>query len=151
MPILADIADVLRKCRAKGAKQESSQLIHFMGDTRITRIAEVRLFVVSGRTQPKWWFSTTECNPATITPAVHTCIRSKPLNRIVGLVSPFRVIDEGFVSVNGLSCCPTTRIPFARERCAPAWVSRSFDDAHQPFGQFAPHHVVIHQPQDSLG
>jgi hypothetical protein len=45
-----------------------------------------------------------------------------------------------------LRCCFATLPAFFRRWCAPAG---SFDDRHQPFRQFALHHVVIHQPQDS--
>jgi hypothetical protein len=46
-----------------------------------------------------------------------------------------------------LRCCSATLAPLVR-----LWSEsvRSFDDRHQPFWQFALHHVFIHQPQDSL-
>src|ERR1019366_8774892 len=40
-----------------------------------------------------------------------------------------------------LRCRPATLAPFVRTWCEPV---RSFDDPHQPFRQFALHHVFIH-------
>jgi hypothetical protein len=53
------MADVFCKCRAKDEKQASSQLIHFMGDTRITKVAEVRLLKFLAALGRSWWFSAT--------------------------------------------------------------------------------------------
>ncbi len=46
-----------------------------------------------------------------------------------------------------LCCCSATLALSVRTWCEPV---RSFDDRHQPFRQFALHHVFIDQPQDSL-
>ena len=48
---------------------------------------------------------------------------------------------HGLYAAAPLRCRPSS------ERGAPAG---SFDDRHQLFREFAPHHVFIHQPQDSL-